>query len=131
MNKNRWNNNAGNSVILVLILIGIVVFWFIYKNANKPSYVSVDNFNSYTTERRNNWELFLYSSNQPNTDYQFDTIEGLVSKEICLNEGIKRTKSGGSFECGYKCKTQYYTLENVSDEVRICQKICFIGGCRD
>lgn len=134
MNDYEGNESTGSMIVTVLVLVGIIgsVFWFSGKN--EPEYFNDKDFDfsSYTTKKREYWDLSLYSSKNPNTDYLIDKITGFATRTACLKEGVKRrTRNGGSFECGYKCKTQYFTIEKSKDQVDICEKVCDDGGCRE
>lgn len=117
--------------VFITIVIGIIVFWLFSSNSNKPESFSSGDISSYTTSKRDYWDLFIYSSENPDTDYQTDTIRGFATKSACIEEGLNKTRSGGSYECGYKCKTQYSQIKDHKSEVDICETVCDDGGCRD
>jgi len=123
-------NNSGWIVLFIIIFIFVAVK--VWNNfSNKPEYFDTEGMSSYTTEKRDDWELSLYSSENPNTDFLMDKIKGFSSKDTCLAEGVSRRIKGGSFECSYKCKTQYTNIGGYKDQVDICEKVCDDGGCRD
>lgn len=122
------NNKLG--YVIIVIIIGVVGFFWL-SSTNETQYVGTNDFSSYTTEKRDTWDLSLYSSESPNTDYLVDKIKGFASQSSCVDEGVSRRLSGGSFECGYKCKTQYSTLKGFRDQYDICERVCDDGGCRE
>jgi len=86
---------------------------------------------TYTTKRRQDWDLFLYTSEYPDTDSQRDEILGFASKNGCIAEGIKRTSKSGSFECGYKCETTHFRMGDYEDTFDVCKKLCDQYECND
>lgn len=85
----------------------------------------------HTTAKRDGWNLFIYSTDTPDIDYQVDTIRGFMSEESCLSAGHERTRLGGSYECGYKCKTQTSRVgdQNITS-YDVCEEVCGGRGCR-
>jgi len=75
----------GNSIILVIIIL-LAGYFFWQNYSNKPEYYSTDDLNIYTTEKRDNWELSLYSSENPDTYYLIDNIKGFATKDGCISE---------------------------------------------
>lgn len=118
-------------IIIVILFIGFLAVTVYFNVQNKSEYFSDGNISSYTTAKRNNWDLFLYSSESPNTEYKSDVIKGFANMDVCIQEGIKKTKDIGSYECGYRCKTQNTDIEGYKNEFDICEKVCTLRGCRD
>jgi hypothetical protein len=119
------------AVILIgIILILGIYLWFSSNNTNKPEIISSGNITSYTSSKGNYWDLMLYSTQTPDTTKKIDSIKGLATKEACIEEGIKRTKEAGSFECGYKCKEQQLKVGESKENYDLCEKVCDQGGCK-
>lgn len=118
-------------VLIAFGIIGVLGYFFWQNYSNKPESFSTEDFESYTTEKRDNWDLFLYSSDSPDSDYLISSTKGFVSQDACISEGVSKRINGGSFECSYKCKTQYTTFQGKSDQFELCEKTCDDGGCRE
>lgn len=116
---------------IIIIIIGIIVFWLFSSNSNKPESFSSGDISSYTTSKRDYWDLSIYSSENPDTDYLIEKIKGFATKSACIEAGLSKTSTKGSYECGYKCKTQYTQIKDSKNQVDICEKVCDAGGCRD
>lgn len=125
--------NIGGYIVGASIVLIAISGWNWYKNyTNKPEFFETDGFSSYTSEKRDGWELWIYSTNAPNTDYEIFEQLGLSSKEQCVSEGLARTREGGSYQCGVNCYTSSSQIEDFdSIDVEICELICDKSGCRE
>jgi len=122
------NGYIAGVVIVLLAISG----WNWYKNyTNKPESFVTDGLSSYTSETRKGWELWIYSSDTPDTDNTIDEARGL-SKDVCMAEGLARTRGSGSFQCGKNCYTSSITLDGGEPMVtEICEIMCEKSGCRE
>ena len=118
-------------------IIGAVIFmlayfgWNLYKDyKNKPSFYQSDDLSSYQSAKREGWDLWIYSTESPDTDYVIDEFFGLT-KELCLTEGLARTRTGGSYQCGKNCYTVETTLGENTDVTDVCEIMCEKSGCRE
>ena len=127
-----FSENIGGYVIGIFIVLLVISGWNWYKDyTNKPEFFETDGLSSYTSEKRKGWELWIYSTNTPNTDYTIDEARGL-SKDVCMAEGLARTRDGGSFQCGKNCYTNMTQIEDFEpNTIEVCEIMCEKSGCRD
>ncbi|MFA6415858.1 MAG: hypothetical protein WCW47_03840 [Candidatus Paceibacterota bacterium] len=123
---------VGGYVIGGVIVVLAIVGWNWFKEYNnKPKYFNSDKISSYTSAKRKGWELWVFSTDKPNTDYQIFDQLGLSSKSQCVSEGMARTRNSGSYQCGYNCYTSSSKVEDFEpNTVEICELICDRSGCR-
>jgi hypothetical protein len=115
--------------IFILIFLG----WdWLKEYTNKPKFYESDDMSSYTSARRKGWDLWIYSTDTPNTEHEIFEQLGLSSKSQCMTEGLARTRNGGSYQCGYNCystTSQFQKFDPVN--IDVCETICERSGCRN
>lgn len=71
------------------------------------------------------WSLFIYSTQNPDTNHLIKRVNSIKDKDSCINAGVSLVNTG-SFECGLNCEQK----GNLSG-TEICDKTCAQNGCRN
>ena len=115
-------------IISIMTFFGLELF---EKQTNKSEFYEGDGYSYFKSVRREGWELWIYSTDKPDTDNITFNQRDLSSREQCMTEGLARTRERGSYQCGYNC----YSIKSEFKDIRpatvdVCEIVCETNGCR-
>jgi len=122
-----------NKYILALLVIVIIIVELYIFNPSKASIapqitgeganstpLGIDQKNNLQEESVNkSWTLVVIDNDNKRTE-----LGGFTTSNECVSKGISMSQNGEYFNCGYECKYDNSTVDDIR-----CNQYCGRGGC--